>query len=65
MTLNLAILRDRLAMAERHIATGTRMVTRQRQLISKLEAGRNDIKEAVTLLTRVSVTRIHRNRRPC
>jgi len=50
MALNIAILQDHLAMAERHIASGNRVITRQRQLINQLEADGHDIRAARSLL---------------
>ena len=50
--LNVAILRDHLAMADRHIASGNRVIIRQRQLITKLAADGHDTREAVALLAR-------------
>ena len=52
MALNIAHLRDSLAMAERHLASGNRVVIRQKQLISELAAGGHDIIEARALLAR-------------
>ena len=52
MALNIAILQDHLAMAERHIASGNRVITRQRQLINQLEAGGHDTRAAQSLLDR-------------
>ncbi len=52
MALNIAILQDHLAMAERHIASGNRVITRQRQLINQLEADGHDIRAAQLLLAR-------------
>jgi len=48
----MAILRDHLAMADRHIATGNRVVTSQRELISELEADGHDTEKALALLAR-------------
>jgi len=39
-------------MANRHIASGNRVVIRQRQLIDELEADGHDTREAVALLAR-------------
>ena len=39
-------------MANRHIAAGNRVVTRQRQLITELEADGHDTREALALLAR-------------
>lgn len=52
MASNLALLRDHLAIAERHVASGNRVVTRQRRLVSKLEADGHDTREAQALLAR-------------
>ena len=52
MALNIAMLRDHLAMADRHVASGNLVVTRQRQLIAKLEADSHDTTEALALLAR-------------
>jgi len=52
MALNIAMLRDHLAMADRHVASGNLVVTRQRQLIAKLEADSHDTREALALLAR-------------
>ena len=52
MAFNIAILQDYLAMAERHIASGNRVITRQRQLINQLEADGHDIRAARSLLAR-------------
>ena len=52
VTLNKASLRDHLAMANRHIAAGNRVVTRQRQLITELEADGHDTREVPALLAR-------------
>jgi len=52
MALKMAILRDHLAMADRHVAAGNRVVIRQRQLISELEADGHDTREALALLAR-------------
>ena len=51
MALNIAILQDHLAMAERHVASGNRVITR-RQLINQLEAGGHDTALAQSLLAR-------------
>lgn len=48
MALNIAMLRDHLVMADRHVATGNRVVTRQRQL----ETDGHDTREALALLAR-------------
>ena len=51
MTLGLAtLLREHLAMAKRHLSSGNRVITRQRQLITKLEADGHDTREARALL---------------
>jgi hypothetical protein len=52
MALNIAMLKDHLAMANRHLASGNLVVTRQRQLIAKLEADSHDTREALALLAR-------------
>jgi len=39
-------------MANRHIASGTRVIIRQRQLIDELEADGHDTREALALLAR-------------
>lgn len=52
MASNVALLRDHLAMANRHVADGNRLVTRQRQLIIKLETDGHDTREALALLAR-------------
>jgi hypothetical protein len=46
------MLRDNLAMDDRHIASGNRVVTRQRQLIDELKADGHDTREALALLAR-------------
>lgn len=53
MALNIATLRDHLAMTNRHIASGNRVVTRQRQLIEHLEADGHDTRAALTSLARL------------
>lgn len=50
MSLNIAILREHLAMANRHIASGNRVVIRQRELIAELKSDGHDTKDAVALL---------------
>ena len=52
MALSIAILQDHLAMAERHIAIGNRVIIRQRQLIDELDADGHDITAAQSLLAR-------------
>ena len=52
MALNIASLRDHLAMANRHIASGNCVVIRQRQLIKDLEADGHDTRQALTILAR-------------
>ena len=49
---NIALLRDHLAMANRHLASGNLVVSRQRQLIAKLEASGHDTRAALALLAR-------------
>jgi len=50
MALGIAILQENLAMANRHIATGNRVIIRQRQLIGELGADGHDTREALALL---------------
>ena len=52
MASNIAMLKDHLAMAERHIASGNLIVTRQRQLTAKLEADGHDTRAALAQLAR-------------
>jgi hypothetical protein len=50
MALDSAMVKDHLAMANRHIVTGNRVITRQRQLIDELEADGHDTRQALALL---------------
>ena len=50
MALNIAMVKDQLAMANRHIATGNRVIIRQRQLIDELGVDGHDTREALALL---------------
>ena len=50
MALKIAILRDHLAMASRHVASGNRVIVRQKQLIVELESDGHDTSVALSLL---------------
>ena len=50
--LKMDILREHLAMANRHIADGNLVVTRQRELIARFEADGHDARLALALLAR-------------
>jgi len=52
MALNIAVIRDHLAMAERHVASGNRVIMRQKELITELDTDGHDVTEAIALLIR-------------
>ena len=52
MASNIDMVRDHLALADRHVASGNLIVTRQRQLIAKLENGSHDTRQALSQLAR-------------
>jgi len=51
-SLRVAALGDYLAMADRHVASGNRVVIKQRQLVDELAHDGHDTREAVALLAR-------------
>jgi hypothetical protein len=51
-SLRAAALRDYLATADRHLASGNRVVIQQRQLVDELAHDGHDTREAVALLAR-------------
>jgi hypothetical protein len=44
------MLRKHLALAERHVAEGERLIARQRELVTSLERGGHDLRDAIELL---------------